>query len=368
MENEKLFRFLLTSSHGIRGQGCGGFIPEPSTKQKGNYKINPTMRYTLFPTLTLMVAGVLCAHAEERIEFKDGAKVYIYAKGAPAGTAQAKGGINGDETVTLTYVGKGESAKGVTSGIYLMRQDKQMQYLSVSSKGEFSLSNKDTATRWMLHKGSRGWSIMDATDLDKNGKEPKGGSKTLANAIAHVGDDIAMRSNQNTPDLLWEIELVAGAAANSGKGEKKTVFLYNAASKLYLNANGFHVNKPESRVATTTFNRAQYESWTITYTGEKAGSQTCTIEINNKGCGVFKYLSVPAEVKAAKDSKVIGKMEISLSDKPMEWSINKSSKGTTINLAHAGGYVVSVTGEKKNCVLGWNNATPDQLIEIKEAK
>ena len=159
-----------------------------------------------------MVAGVHCAHAEERIEFKDGAKVYIYAKGAAAGSTWAKGGYNGAVTYTLPYVTKAPSAKDVTSGVYLILQDNADQFLSVSSEGKF-FGSKETATRWMLHKGSRGWSILDATDLDKDGNAPKGGSKTLANAIARVGDSLELRKNQNTPDMLWEIELVAGAAA-----------------------------------------------------------------------------------------------------------------------------------------------------------
>lgn len=151
-------------------------------------------------------------------------------------------------------------------------------------------------------------------------------------------------------------------------GEAATVHIYQQGRALHLAPNGFHIGKSDSRAdAKSGEPRDPHEAWKITATGraDKNGNPTYNIESTNLSVGKYRYLAIAGTVQdGPKDPGVVGQMEISLSDTPFEWYAEEASSGVTLNVANAGGYVLEFRSEG-NCVLGWDNDTASQLIEVR---
>lgn len=151
-------------------------------------------------------------------------------------------------------------------------------------------------------------------------------------------------------------------------GERATVHIYQKGLALHLAPNGYHIGKSDSRVdAKSGEPRDPHESWLIVATGktDKNGHPTVTIESLNRSVGAYKYVGIAGAVQdGPKDTSVVGQMEIALSDTPLEWYADETSSGITLNVANAGGYVLEFRSDG-NCVLGWDNDTASQLIEVR---
>lgn len=160
---------------------------------------------------------------------------------------------------------------------------------------------------------------------------------------------------------------IPALADSSDAGESEKVFIYQQDLALHLAPNGYHIGTANSRVDGKAGEaRDPHEAWLVTSTGktDKNGFPTVYIESLNRSVRNFKYLAIAGTVEdGPKDPKVVGHMQISLSDKPFEWYAEKATSGVTLNVANAGGYVLEF--REGICVLGWDNDTPNQLVTIK---